>query len=340
MRRWVGTLLGIGALLTALASGWSLAQNPFAEPFRTRTADEMRVVLGNALDGISSRDVAERARTALAEERPGEAAALLRFAQGRDLALPISLVAEIEAAEAETMGVSACLACAFDPGACQTLTSVAACNLPLEMTPVGDANAVRRALTDYLNGDDIDTVDLSLAVLGLAATGAIVISVGASATVKAGATLLRVARKAGAVQPGLMNDIAALSARTLRLDHAGDVVRGRRPLGDLIEDAPAAELAAISASVGTLARNVPTGDALAVLRYADSADELAALARVSDVAGPETRGALDVLGKTRVMRLASRLSEAVILAIALVAALFGQLLALALWLTRRTVRPS
>lgn len=339
MRRLVALLLGLGALATAVASGWALMQNPFAQPFRARNEAEIRVAVGHALEGIEAPRVAVRIEEALAAEETDEAAALVRFAKARDLPIPPDLIARVEDAEADANGWQACLSCAIDPEACPTLTSVAACNLPVEMTPVGDANAVRRAVTAYLDGTEIDTVDLTLALIGLGATGAIAISAGASATVKAGATVLRVARKAGAVSGGLMRDVAALSARTLRLDRAGDVARGQEPLGALVDGAAAAGVAAIASDVGRLTRALPNGDALAVLRYADDADELAALARVSDVAGVETRGAIRLLGKGRTIRLARRLSEMAILTMALIAALFGQLLALALWLTRRAVRP-
>ncbi len=334
--------MGAAAIATFLSSGWALTQSPFAAPYVDRTTTEIGVALTHALDRSLTSDSATRAISdALSRGEADEAGAVLRLADGRGVAVSDNLRARVVAAEETAAGWSACLACAVDPDACPDLTRVAACNLPLELTPVGDLNAVRRALVDYVAGDEIDRVDLSLGVVGLAATAAVLGSGGSSVTVKAGATALRVARRAGAVSGAFMDDITVLATRALRLDRAGEVISGGARFEDLIEPVAAGRLAAAAADVGRLTDKMPLGDAFALLKRADGTEDLARIVRVADTAGPETRGAFALLGTSRVLRLTHRVSDLALFTLAAIAAFLGQVSAFALWLLRRLVpRPA
>ena len=287
---------------------------------------------------FDSKLVASKLTDAIQRGEPDEAVAILRLADARDVPVPLELRQQTEDAEAAAKGWSACLSCAISAENCPDLTRVATCNLPIELTPIGDAKAITRALTDYLAGNDIDQIDLTLGVVGLGSTVAILATGGSSATVKVGATALRVARKTGAISTRLMGEITTATKGALRLNNAGAVVRGAAPVSSLIDGARAAKLTTLASDMGRLTTALPAGDALAMLRLADSTPELTRIARVAETAGTETRGTFAVLGKARVLRVAQRLSEAAMLAIALLAALAGQLLALLLWFLARLSR--
>lgn len=330
--------LGAAAAATFLTSSWALTQSPFAAPYVDRTATEIGVALDHALGNALTADSATVAISdALARGEADEAAAVLRLAEARGIEVSSNLATRVAEAEEAADGWSACLACAIDPDDCPDLTRVAACNLPLEMTPVGDLNAVRRALVDYLAGRDIDRVDLSLGVVGLAATAAVVGSGGSSVTVKAGASGLRVARRVGAVSAPLMAEITAIARQSLRLDRAREVVFGAGRMADLIEPVAAARLAGVASDVGRLTSRMPVGDAFALLKRAETTEDLTRIARVAETAGPETRGAFALLGTARTLRLTHRLTDLAILTVAVIAAFLGQMLAFALWLVRRMV---
>ena len=224
---------------------------------------------------------------------------LLRLADARGIA-PTDRAAA-EGALAEATGALACTRCALIPDACASIRQVLACNLPLEMTPVGDVAALTRNGAAWATGGDVDELEAALAGAGLAATGAVLVSGGSSAGVKAGATLLRVGRRAGAVGKGLADDLLRL-ARTDRTAFA----------------AAATGLREMRAGVGT-------ADALAILRHADNAAEAARLGRVAKAAGPEARPALAALGKARVLRLTVRLSDMLVGALLLTLALAAQI---------------
>ena len=336
IRRALRTALGFSTAATVIASGWTLTQSPFTQPYRDRTEAELTVALDAALGRFATPEVvADRIATALSQDEADEAAAILRLADARGIAVDPALRQSTTEAEEAAKGWSACLACAISADNCPDLTRVAACNLPIELTPIGDAKAITRALTDYLADRDIDRIDLTLGLVGLGSTVAVVASGGSSLTVKAGATVLRIARKTGAVSKPLMDEIAGLAAGTLRLDRARDVLTGGAGASVLLDSARAARLTEVAADMGRLSTAMPAGDALAMLRYADDTATLARITRVAETAGPETRGTFAVLGKARVIRATRRLSELTMLAIGLLAALAAQVLALILWYLRR-----
>ena len=319
--------LGLIAVLLCAASVWTLAQSPFAAPYRDRTEAELRIALERALQPeLTSERLASRIGQALDAGQTDEAAALARMAEARGIPLPSETRAALETAQNDSGGAAACLSCAWDPANCADFSQVAACNLPAELTPLGDMNAIRRGVQDWLSGQDVDRVDLSLGIVGLAATAAILITAGSSASIKAGATVLRVARRAGALTPAIADEVAELAVRAIDWDALGSVVL-RRAGADSLLTPSAGRLADMAADVGRIGASTDAGDTLALLRFAESSDELATVARVAEAAGPETRGVFALLGKARAIRAAKRLTELAWLAIGLLSALAAQVLA-------------
>lgn len=338
MIRLVRAALGLTAFLTFAASIWTLAQSPFAAPYRDRTEAELNIALERALEPrMTSGRLAGRIGEALEAGEVDEAAALARMAGARGIPLPEQTQIALQEADDASGGAAACLACAWDPANCADFSQVAACNLPAELTPLGDLNAIRRGVQDWLAGDEVDRIDLSLGIVGLSATAAILVTAGSSASIKAGATGLRVARRAGALTPALGDEVASLAARAIDWDALGSVAL-RRGSAETLLTPSAGRLAGMAADVGRIGARTDPGDTLALLRHADTPDELASVARVAEAAGPETRGVFAVLGKARVIRATKRLTDMALLAIGLLAALAAQVLALALWMLRRWLR--
>lgn len=338
MIRWVRFALGALAFVTFAASAWTLLQSPFAEPYRDRGQAELRVALERLLGPeLSPERLASRIDDVLDAGNVNEAAALGRLAEERGVQLPgPTQIALAEAMDA-SKGVTACLACAWDPANCASFTQVAACSLPAELTPLGDLNAIRRGARDWLAGEEIDRIDLSLGLVGLAATGAILFSAGSSASVKAGATGLRVARHAGALTPAFGDELGALALRAIDWDRLGEVALRRAEPGMLLTPA-AGRLSAVAADVGRIGTRMDAGQTLALLRYAESSDDLARIARIAETAGTETAGVFALLGKARVFRATKRLTEMALMTVGLVSALAAQVLAVAFWLVRRWLR--
>ncbi|SLN51994.1 hypothetical protein [Pseudooctadecabacter jejudonensis] len=311
-------------VLTLTAVAWFLAQSPFSAPMVQATTAQIDRTLTRAM----ARDVDRawllpRVQDALLAEDLMRLDLLLGLANDHGVVLPRELIEDIAALDAATSGFVArttgCGACAVDITACETLSQISLCAIPFELTPAGDVNALRRAGVDYLSGGDIDRLDVGLAVIGLGATGAVLATGGSSYSVKAGASVLRAARRLGMVTPALAARLTSLVGDAVRWDRLGDLARGRAAPQDLIVTAKMEELTGLGRSLGRMADTTSVAEAMTLLRFVDTPQEAARLARVTDAIGPRTRGAIEVLGKSRVLRATVRISN---LAIGAAAALY------------------
>jgi len=328
----------LASLATAGATAWVLAQNPFAEVFVERGTEEVRAGFARAVAGVVDEDwLLPRLEAALESGDPGEVEVLVRLADDAGVALPEGMREDAERAAAHSTGVVACAACAWDIGACTRLAQVAACNLTVEVTPLGDLNAVRRGLRDHLADTPVDRVDLGLGLLGLGATGAVVASGGTSLPLKAGATVLRVARRAGTMTPGLRAAVDDAVIGAVRWENAGRVALLEAAPATMIDTARTGRIAAVAGDALRLGRNTSPADGLALMRLADDPAELAGLARLSDAAGEATRPGVRALGKSRALRLTTRVSDIFLAALGLVTLLVAQLGSLLLFLLRRAL---
>ncbi|WP_422071895.1 hypothetical protein [Tranquillimonas rosea] len=326
----------------ALGTGWAnwtvLATHPFAQPFVERGSHEIDLAVDAALARQVDADwIARRLERELSEADLEGARQTAALARQRDLPIAPEQAAALDALERAETGLAACAGCAADPATCPDLDLVLKCNLPVELTPLGDIGALARAGRDWATGDEIDRVDVALATAGLSASALALVSGGSSLTVKAGSATLRTARRARALSRPMEAYLARTLPALLHLDALPRVATGRAPAEALIDTARAATLGRMADDVVRLAGNTSRADALALMRYADGPDDVARLARVSDAVGEGTRPALHALGKARVFRLMTRLSDLALLAIGLIGLLLAQLLSLVLFALRRAL---
>ena len=192
----------------------------------------------------------------------------------------------VEAQRTWTATAAACTVCMADIATCPSAALLGACAIPFELSPLGDLAALRRAGLAWWSDEEIDALDAGLAAIGLGATGAIVLSGGSSLTVKAGAGMLRTARRMGTLTPGLARllDVSDATAR------------------------PA--LRVVAANLGTVRRATSTADTLRLMRLVDTPDDAARLARIAEAAGEKTPRTLAVLGKSRAFRATTRVTRA------------------------------
>ena len=330
-------------LATWGATGWTLTQHPFAEPVAARGAEAAQQALARAIARqISDGWLVAELTAAVAAEDAQDADILLEIADARDVPLP----PDLRQAAAELTGAGAsfaeqaldCAACAYDITTCRTLAQIGTCALSVELTPLGDLNALRRTGEALWKGQDVDELEAGLAVLGLAATGTILVSGGSSATVKAGATLTRVARQMDALSPRLVAELAGAVRGLIQWDRVPDVLRGA-PAVTALDAVRSARLAAAATDVGRIARATSPAQTLAILRFAETPDDLARLARLSETAGGETRAALRVLGPARAYRALDRLSGPFLAALGLLGLVAAQIGSLVGGLLLRSAAP-
>ena len=342
----------LAALLVAAPWGFSLGAlvivlltNPFAAPLVDRAEAEVQRALTRALADVATPDtLAAQVQQALEADDLIALETLLTLADDRQIALPPDLRAQADTALGRgaswTAAAQDCGACALDPASCHTLRQMGICALPVELTPVGDLNALRRQGLAYAAGAEVDQIEVALACVGLAATAGMLVTGGASGTLKAAATVTRVARRAGTLSPRMTRALRQAADVPFRWDRLDDLALGRVGLDQVTDLRKLGALADLIGDGGRIARQTSVTDAIALLRHADTPQDIARLARVSRALGPETRGAMQVLGKSRAFRALVRLSDQAVLAgLALFAAVTQITMALASWAGARMVRP-
>lgn len=340
-RLWLGR--GARGAMLAATTGlgvWGLAQNPFAQPLIERGADSAsRAVEAAFRNSFTPGWLDQALRDALAAAQPERVIWLADLAQDEGVALPEDLRPQIDDIRAEQASlwnnVKECGICAYDIASCGSISAIALCAIPVEMTPAGDLNALRRQGMAALKGQEVDRLEAGLALAGMAATAAILFSGGSSAAVKAGASTARMARRLGNLSPGMTRSLGELANLPVNW---GAVLR-RAPLEQITDVAQLSRLGGVAADMGRIARSAGPAETLLLLRHVDSAEDAARMARAATIAGPRTLSRVEVLGKARLFRAMMRLSD---LALGTLAALYAAatqvLLMLAGALGRRLTR--
>jgi len=342
MRRAVRRIAraGLAALLVmSLVTGaWAvvrIAHDPLLRPLIDRGAAEFAAALESELaEAATPQAVADRI-TALLGESPRNWIAIQaveEVATARGIALPADLAARRAALWDEDSGIvtvaGACLACTVDASSC-SLSQAMICNAPVALTPVGDVIGLGKAGYAAATGGEVDRLDFALSAIGLGATVAVVATGGTSYTLKAGASLLRMARKMSLLPPRLLGLIADAARTGIRWDEAARLDTLADPARLLVPKA-IAPVAAVATDLGRMSDTLGGTRTLHLLRYVDGPDDARHLADAAETLGPRTLGALEILGKSRFMRAALRWSDE---AAALVAGFFGTLAALTAALT-------
>ena len=344
----LAVLLSISTLATILMLGVSLVRNPFAAPWVERETEALALRIDRMIATEVDQDwIDTRLEAALAEEpRDWFRIDLIQEIARKEKTSPDpALAARMDSArESDTRMLrrtERCLRCALDVADCPDPDTLAACNLPLELTPVGDVNALRRNFQAWATGDPVDNLEVGLAVVGLGATGAAVFTGGGSLTVKAGTSALRVARRTGnltkSFQAALLKQFRALGfqwgkvpAWLVRGNGIDELVRNHEALSRF--RTTVADLGRIHHETGSYAGTI------SLLRHIDSPAEADRLARLVEAGGQRARAAIEVLGKSRALRTTRRLSDAVVSAIKLIAATVVQMGLAALVLLNRGLR--
>jgi hypothetical protein len=319
---WTARATRAGLMAGGLgAAWWGLAQNPFAAPVLERTTtDTARAVEAAFHRTFTPGWLDSTLAQALAAGDDARALWLADLAQDEGLALPAAhaqAVATLRArADSWTAQAADCAACAWDIRDCASLAMMAACALPVEISPLGDVNALRRQAMAALTGAEVDRLETGLALVGLGATVLVVVTGGTSAALKAGAGGVRVARRLGSLTPDfarVLNDAADLPVNW------GAALRAA-PLDEITDTAKLARLGSIAADLGRVATRAGPAETLVLLRHVDSAEDASTLARLADATGPRTLSRVEVLGKSRAFRATLRLTD---MAVATLAAIWA-----------------
>lgn len=330
LRRGLRRILSLALLVSVALTLYAVARiwaDPALSPYRDATADEIGAALDRHLADLAPNAIPDRIAVRLAEEPRNWIAldALDTLAQERGQTLPPDLRAAFDAARAEDSGFFAnaanCAACAYDPAAC-SLSNVFLCHAPIALTPIGDMAAITRGAIAHMAGEEVDRIDLTLAIVGLGATVTVVASGGTSLVAKAGASGLKLARNMGRLSPSL--NATLVRAATEGVDWMA--LRRAGSLDDIAASLRAeafAPVVGIAADLERLRAATDTTTALHLLPLVDDATDATRLARAAEALGPRITARAEVLGKARLLRATVRLTDT---ALTLIGGLLGLLL--------------
>lgn len=344
-------VLALIALMSLVWSGWwiwGLARDPAFVPFVERAQAGLVAAYERGLARAASPNAVIARLDARLDETPRDwvvIGALTDLAREQGIALPEALVARIETLDAEDNGWiaagMACASCAWDLRQCP-LSVALSCGIAVNLTVLGDLVALTREGAHYLAGDEVDEVDVALSFVGLAATGLVVATGGTSLAVKSGAAMLRVAHRMGRVAPDVMAVFRRAFAAGIDWARLPEV----RGIDDLVGLArprvlrPAIEVAQ---DLGRMNARLGTRQSLYLMGVLETPTEVRAAARAAEALGPRTIGGLEMIGKSRFLRLGLRLADEVWALLAGIASLLASgaalIAPLAARIARRGIRP-
>ncbi len=343
LRRLAALILGLALALNGAAAWWALARSPFARPLVELSAQAARARIDRAMAARATPDwLAAQGEAALAAGDEDRMNLVLEVAQDQGMVLPRDLLLRMQDWVAANTGplhdAADCARCAMDVAACRSIAVLGACGLAVQLTPVGDVAALWRFAAAEVSGGEVDWIDAGLGAVGVAATAGILLTGGSSYTIKAGASVLRTARRLGTLSTRLSTRLVRLGREAVDWRRLGDVLAGRAALRDMVDAARMTELSRLAGALGTVREQTSLAETLHLLRYVDDVGDAEDLARVARAKGGRTRHALEVLGKPRTFRLLRRVSDMALLTCGLLATLAASLASAALHLLLKGLR--
>lgn len=310
------TGLMIASLVLAAINISALAKAPVGAAFVARSAEGLAAATEHALAvHATTGAVAARVDALLLEEPRNWLAieAVEKLAEDRAIPLPADLMARRTAAwKADSgfwKGAGDCLQCIRDATTCD-MTLVMICRAPVDLSPVGDLAGIIRGGLDYIAGRDVDELDVILSVIGLMAVTLALWSGGSSLSIKAGAGLGKLAKSMNRLPDAMTQPLVRVFREGVDWSGIGQV-NSLDDLAGLLRPAVMRPAAVIVGDAGRMVRNTTTLDALHLMQYVDGPADLSRMARASDALGLRMVGAVEILGKSRVMRLTMRVADEV-----------------------------
>ncbi len=268
------TTLGLGKTLLAFAVAWPIFLGLTRESEDEAVFRDLRASAGK---------IESLMRAALDEGDLDGAAAYVALASTLDQALPATLLERLDTAraEADTPAMQA-RRCA-EGAIAGTMTDgiSVACTLAADFTVFGDLRDLVVQGSRWAAGQDYDRVLIGLSAVGLGATAIAAASAGVAAPAKAGLSVVKAAKRAGQVPPALSK---AMAAELRVVAKGGSPVRLTRAAG---------AVDAVRAEHGTV-------EAMRMMRFAGSVDELGEVASMYGRFGRLARPVMALTGKTSI----------------------------------------
>ncbi|MEQ9519343.1 MAG: hypothetical protein RLN89_07875 [Parvibaculum sp.] len=216
-----------------------------------------------------------------------------------------------------------------------------------DLTVVGDLRDIGEEGSKLVAGEDYSELILGLSVVGVAATGATIASGGSALPVKVGVSLMKIAKRTGALTRAFarqLGDLVRASVNFSRLRrslNSADLANNRttrRTVTEFGKTLDLTKLTPVLDDMASLQRTAGPAESIRLLSRVESVNDLRRVTRMSSKLGTKTRGIMTLTGKTS-LRAFKTVANLVLMMLQWVWAIAAGLLTLFLGMgARRTIR--
>jgi hypothetical protein len=277
--------------VAVFAAGAIFAIRGGADAYEIARTDDPVAIADQALSRSFNQDVAEREiGAALAADDSDLAQSFVDLAADRGVAIDPGLADRVKAAQvkdASLRHIAGRFVQGLWTGEPVDVASLAGTAFG-DLFVFGDIRDATREGTRYLTGQHADPWILGLAGAGLAITAGTYASLGVGVPARAGATLFKVARRTGRLNPVLLTRVAR----------------------DVVKVEEAGGLADLAGNVGRVESKAGASAALDSLKVAETPEEVSRFARLAAANGGKTRAIIKLLGRGAIVLAVSALELA------------------------------
>ena len=176
-----------------------------------------------------------------------------------------------------------------------------------DLTVVGDVRDIVIEGGKMIVGEDYSPLILGLSVVGIAVTGATVATGGGGAPVRLGVSIVKLARRTGNLTVEFAQTLGRMTAqavnpaelaRLLRQTNLTDMRATQNAIANYAGGVRQAQIFTVMTRMGDIGRTAGPGEAVRLLRYVRTAEELDDVAGMSARLGRKTRGVIELTGRT------------------------------------------
>ncbi len=294
------------ALIAVAAGGLVMTDPELPDNFVTVQNETIKQ---DVRDNASAADIDARVNTALSEDDYETAVIYAELAQWVGYEMTPETVQRLEAAGSWTQSIWRGTQDFFGGAYSGEADSIPGLSgvVAADLTVIGDIRDVNREGRKLVAGEDYDELILGLSVVGIGVTTATLATAGTTLSGRVGVSVTKVAKKTGALttefsgvmrrQVGDAVNFQGLR-RTLSSTDLTDAPAVRRSVGQFASSVRGADLFPTLNRMNTLSNNTNVGEAVRLMRYVRSTDNLDDMARLSQRTGVRTRAVVETTGKT------------------------------------------
>ncbi|HMT94791.1 hypothetical protein [uncultured Thiothrix sp.] len=249
---------------------------------------------------VKPADLEAQVEASIQSDNPEDARMYLSLAKTFGYSLDVArFIPQIEALETPwqvTRRQATQFANGFIDGSGETGAGIAGA-VTADFTVIGDARDLYEQYQNLQAGKDVNELMTALAGVGVGLTALTVLSSGTAAPIKTGSSTLKLATRANRLSPKMQSVL--LKQATDLFDYKAFLLatRGEKNLDNLRQAAMKAynpkalkALSETAEQVNSIRKSTSLVDTLDILRYAESADDLRHLEKLSVKYGTETKG--------------------------------------------------